>query len=103
MAIGSETNGSLVTPAHACGVVAIKPTVGLTSRHGCVPISHTQDSIGSLGTTVADAAALLEAMVGRDTRDPTSLETPDDCNTGFTAALKNASLKGKRIGVARML
>ena len=69
-ALGTETDGSIVCPASICGVVGIKPTVGLTSRAGVVPISHTQDTVGPHGRTVADAAAILGALVGVDPRDP---------------------------------
>ena len=69
-ALATETDGSIVCPAHQCGVVGIKPTVGLTSRAGVVPISHSQDTIGPHGRTVADAAAVLNALVGVDPRDP---------------------------------
>ena len=70
--IGTETNGSIVSPAGNCGVVGIKPTVGLVSRHGVIPISHSQDTIGPMARTVADAAALLTVMAGPDAYDPAS-------------------------------
>src|SRR5215210_5756327 len=71
-ALATETDGSITCPAHACGIVGIKPTVGLTSRAGVVPIAHSQDTVGPHGRTVADAAALLAAMVttSADPRDP---------------------------------
>src|SRR5438445_179704 len=77
-ALATETNGSIVSPANASGVVGIKPTVGLTSRAGVVPISHTQDTIGVHGRTVADAAAVLGALAGAgaDPRDPAT-QNPD--------------------------
>src|SRR3712207_3069769 len=64
LAVGTETDGSIVCPASACGIVGIKPTVGLVSRSGIIPISHSQDTAGPMARTVADAAALLGAMVG---------------------------------------
>ena len=75
--VGTETNGSIVIPAHNCGVVGIKPTVGLTSRAGVVPVSHNQDTVGPHGRTVADAAAVLGALVGVDPRDP--FTSASDC------------------------
>jgi len=65
-ALGTETDGSIVSPAGACGVVGLKPTVGLTSRAGVIPIAHSQDTVGPLARTVADAAAVLGALVGPD-------------------------------------
>lgn len=70
LAIGTETNGSLVSPAGHCGIVAIKPTVGLVSRQGVIPISHNQDTVGPMARSVADAAALLNVMVAIDPDDP---------------------------------
>ncbi len=70
VSLGSETNGSILSPANANGVVGLKPTVGLTSRAGVVPISHTQDTIGPFGRCVADVAATLGALTGVDPRDP---------------------------------
>lgn len=89
--IGTETDGSIVLPAAACGVVGVKPTVGLTSRRGVIPVSTSQDSVGPLGRTVADAAAVLSAIAGDDggvTRD-------------YTRCLKADALNGARIGVPR--
>ena len=70
VALGTETNGSIVCPASVCGVVGIKPTVGLTSRAGVIPIAHTQDTVGPICRTVADAATVLGALTGVDARDP---------------------------------
>ncbi len=100
-AIGTETNGSIVSPANANGVVGLKPTVGLTSRAGVIPISHTQDSIGPLGRTVADVAAVVGAMVGLDPRDPATSESADRCHADYTQFLDPNGLAGARIGVAR--
>ncbi len=101
VAIGTETNGSLVCPSHANSVVAIKPTVGLTSRAGVVPISHTQDTVGPIGRTVADAAAVLGALVGVDQRDPITSESAGKFETDYTQYLDANGLKGVRVGVPR--
>ena len=74
--LGTETGGSIVSPAGACGIVGIKPTVGLTSRAGVIPIAHSQDTVGPMARTVADAAALLGVIAGPDPRDPITLEQP---------------------------
>lgn len=101
VAIGTETDGSIVCPSHNCGIVGIKPTVGLTSRAGVIPISHTQDTIGPMGRTVADAAAVLGAMTGVDPRDPATADSEGHFETDYTQFLDAASLEGARIGVAR--
>ena len=99
-AVGTETDGSIVSPSNASGIVGIKPTVGLVSRAGIVPISHTQDTAGPMARTVADAAALLGAMLGPDPRDvATGAAKPFDP----FAALDPSRLRGARIGVARNL
>ena len=96
--IGTETDGSIVCPATANGVVGIKPTLGLTSRAGVVPISHNQDTVGPHARTVADAAAVLSAIGGgTDPRDPMASGPVLD----YTQFLKKDGLKGARIGVAR--
>jgi amidase len=99
VAVGTETDGSIVCPASANGVVGIKPTVGLVSRAGVIPISHTQDTAGPLCRTVADAAALLSALAGRDPRDPAT--AAGHVQTDYTRHLDRAGLRGARIGVAR--
>src|SRR6266851_3389519 len=103
VSIGTETDGSIVCPANHNGVVGIKPTVGLVSRNGVVPISHTQDTIGPHARTVADAATVLTALAGPpDPGDPATLNAkrpnpvPD-----YTKFVNPAGLKGARIGVAR--
>ena len=97
--VGTETDGSIVCPSGANGLVGIKPTVGLVSRTGIVPISHTQDTAGPMARTVADAASLLSAMTGVDPADPaTTYSRP---LADYTTRLDAGALKGARIGVAR--
>lgn len=100
-ALGTETDGSIVCPSSACGVVGIKPTVGLTSRAGVVPISATQDTVGPHGRTVADAAAVLGALTGVDPRDPATSDSAGKFFTDYTQFLDPDGLNGARIGVAR--
>jgi amidase len=101
-ALATETDGSIVCPASHCAVVGIKPTLGLTSRGGVVPLSHTQDTIGSHGRTVADAAAVLSAIAGLvDPRDPATSINANRPRLDYTKFLDAQSLKGARIGVAR--
>lgn len=95
--IGSETDGSIISPSARCGVVGIKPTVGLVSRSGVIPICASQDTLGTHATTVADAAALLAIMAGTDHSDPATQAIPQ----GLISALHTAasgSLRGMRIG-----
>lgn len=100
-ALGTETDGSIVCPSSLCGVVGIKPTVGLTSRAGVVPIAATQDSVGPHARSVADAAIVLNALVGADPRDPASAASAGRYPADFTASLNVAGLRGARIGVIR--
>lgn len=100
-AIGTETDGSIISPAAACGVVGIKPTVGLLSRSGIIPISHSQDTPGPMARTVADAAALLSALAGIDPRDPTTKNSRGKSALDYIAFLKPDALRGARIGIAR--
>lgn len=100
-ALGTETDGSIVCPASACGVVGIKPTVGLTSRAGVVPISTTQDSVGIHGRRVADAAALLGLLTGVDPRDPATDASDGNSFNDYTQFLDPNGLQGARIGVLR--
>jgi amidase len=100
LAVGTETDGSIVSPAAACGVVGIKPTVGLVSRTGIVPISAAQDTAGPMTRTVADAAALLTAMAGLDAADPASAEAVGQA-ADYTSFLDPAALAGARLGVWR--
>jgi len=102
VAIGTETDGSIICPASMNGIVGIKPTLGLVSRSGIVPISHNQDTAGPLARSVADAAALLSVIAGSDSRDPATAEA-DKHATDYTRALNPNGLKGKRIGVVRQL
>jgi amidase len=100
IAVGTETDGSITSPGSACGVVGIKPTVGLVSRAGIIPISHTQDTAGPLTRTVADAAALLSALAGVDPRDAAT--GPSGGHGGdYTRFLDPDGLKGLRLGIAR--
>jgi amidase len=100
-AIGTETDGSVVCPASTCGVVGIKPTVGLVSRAGIIPISHSQDTAGPMARTVADAAALLGALTGVDPRDPKTRRSRGRARDDYTGALDPAGLEGARLGIAR--
>lgn len=100
VAIGTETDGSVICPASMTGIVGIKPTLGLVSRAGIVPISHNQDTAGPMARTVADAATLLTVMAGSDPRDPATAEA-DRHATDYRKFLDPEGLKGKRIGVLR--
>ena len=102
VAIGTETNGSIICPSAANGVVGIKPTVGLVSRAGIVPISSTQDTAGPIARDVRDAAIVLSAIAGSDPRDPAT-GNADKHATDYTKFLDADALKGKRIGVVREL
>lgn len=102
VAIGTETNGSIVCPASVNGVVGFKPTVGLVSRTYIVPISHSQDTAGPIATTVEDAAIVLTVIAGSDPLDPATVEA-DARKVDYRAALDADSLKGARIGVMRFL
>ncbi len=100
--VGTETDGSIVCPSGTCGIVGIKPTLGLVSRSGIIPIAHSQDTAGPMARTVADAAILLKTLIALDPTDPVPWKglrpswTPD-----FTKSLDPAGLRGARIGVAR--
>jgi amidase len=100
-ALGTETNGSIVCPGSVNGVVALKPTVGLTSRAGVVPIAHSQDTVGPMCRTVADAAAVLGALTGVDARDEATNGSAGKFKTDYTQFLNPNGLQGKRIGIAR--
>jgi amidase len=97
--IGTETSGSILNPACQNSLVGIKPTVGLISRRGIIPISHTQDTAGPMTRTVEDAVNVLNAVTGRDEEDPVTLTNPHH-NRDFTKHLIKDGLVGKRIGIA---
>jgi amidase len=101
VAVGTETDGSIVCPASATGIVGFKPTVGLVSRAGIIPISHTQDTAGPLCRTVADAAVVLGAMAGPDPRDRATAASNGRVEPDYTRFLDPNGLQGARIGVAR--
>ncbi|MET7256867.1 amidase [Dyadobacter fermentans] len=103
VAVGTETNGSIACPASMNGVVGIKPTVGLVSRNGVIPISQTQDTAGPFGRTVADAAALLGAMAGQDPKDVTQHKPQQKLPTDYSAYLDPNGLRGKRIGIEQSM
>ncbi|HEX8284055.1 MAG TPA: amidase [Pyrinomonadaceae bacterium] len=99
--VGTETDGSIVCPSGACGIVGIKPTLGLVSRSGIIPISHSQDTAGPMARTVADAAALLNVLAGLDPLDAVTREGARLARTDFTQSLDPGALRGARVGVAR--
>ena len=99
VAVGTETDGSIISPANTCGIVGVKPTVGLVSRAGIIPIAHSQDTAGPMARTVADAAALLTALAGVDPRDPATADAQGHVAKDYTAFLDASGLKGARIGV----
>lgn len=99
--VGTETDGSIVCPSSANGIVGIKPTLGLISRAGIIPISHSQDTSGPMARTVRDAAILLGALAGSDPRDPATAEASAKMQKDYTQFLDPNGLKGARIGVAR--
>lgn len=100
VSIGTETDGSIVCPSSINGIVGIKPTLGLVSRSGIIPIAHSQDTAGPMTRTVADAATVLSAIIGADTSDSiTTLSSKGEKN--YTKFLKKDGLKGKKIGVMR--
>lgn len=99
VAIGTETNGSVSCPSSVNGIVGIKPTVGLVSRSGIIPISHTQDTAGPMASSVEKAAEILKIIAGKDIHDPATLNIPENFNFDFTSDLNKESLKGKRFGL----
>ena len=99
VAIGTETNGSVSCPSSVNGIVGIKPTVGLVSRTGIIPISSTQDTAGPMANSVTSAAKVLEVISGVDPNDPATLDIPEDFNFNFSADLNDSSLIGKRFGL----
>lgn len=100
-AIGTETDGSVVSPASINGIVGVKPTVGLVSRAGIIPISHSQDTAGPMARTVRDAAILLGAIAGVDPNDPATAASAGKSQPDYTKFLDPAGLRGTRLGIAR--
>jgi len=101
VAIGTETDGSVIAPSSFCGIVGIKPTVGLLSRSGIIPISKTQDTAGPMARTVKDAAILLGILTGVDSNDPVTNESNGKAQKDYTQFLDANGLKGKKIGVEK--
>ena len=101
VAVGTETDGSVIAPSSFCGIVGIKPTVGLLSRSGIIPISKTQDTAGPMARTVRDAAILLGALAGIDAEDAITNESNGKAQKDYTKYLDINGLKGKRIGVEK--
>ena len=101
ISIGTETDGSIVCPAQTCGVVGIKPTIGLVSRTGIIPIAHSQDTAGPMARSVEDVALLLGALTGHDPLDPSTSRPEGGCDTDFLSGLTSTALRGARIGVVR--
>lgn len=101
-AIGTETDGSIVSPASICGVVGFKPSLGLVSRAGIIPLAHSQDTAGPMTRTVRDAAVMMNALVGVDERD-VATEAFAGKRFDFVGALEKASLRGVRLGVVRAM
>ncbi len=99
LAVGTETDGSIVCPSALTGIVGIKPSLGTVSRHGIIPIAHSQDTAGPMARTVTDAVILLNALQSYDKKDPAPVKYDDD----LLNHLKTNGLKGKRIGVVRNL
>lgn len=101
LAVGTETDGSVVCPSSANGIVGLKPTLGLLSRSGIIPIAHSQDTPGPMARTVRDVAVLLSALVGTDPRDAATAESSGKAPVDYTKFLDPNGLRGARIGVAR--
>ena len=101
VAVGTETDGSIVCPAHACGIVGIKPTIGLVSRSGIIPIAHSQDTAGPMARTVDDAAILLGVLRGEDPRDSATRDARSQRGVDYTHGLGDGRLHDVRLGVAR--
>ena len=103
VSIGTETDGSIICPSQSNSIVGIKPTIGLWSRSGIIPIAHSQDTPGPMARTVADAAILLGALTGVDKQDPTTRLGEKRALKDYTQFLDKNGLKGARIGVARKM
>lgn len=102
-AVGTETDGSIVSPSNASGLVGLKPTVGLVSRRGIIPISHTQDTAGPMARTVRDAAILLTALAGADAKDAATMDAAARREKDYTQFLAPEGLRGARLGVVKNL
>lgn len=102
-AIGTETNGSILSPSSACGIVGVKPTVGLVSRAGIIPIAASQDTAGPMTRTVRDAAVVLAAIAGPDERDDATRSIPEGLLARLREPLPSGALRGARLGVVRGL
>jgi amidase len=100
-AIGTETDGSIVSPSTCCSIVGIKPTLGLVSRAGIIPIAHSQDTAGPMARTVADAAVLLGVLSGVDPQDDATAASAGQARSDYSGFLDPAGLKGARLGVCR--
>jgi amidase len=100
-AVGTETDGSIVSPASANGIVGFKPTVGLVSRSGIIPIAHSQDTAGPMARTVRDAALLLGALASVDPEDPATMASTGKAVADYTKSLDPDGLRGAKVGVAR--
>ncbi|MFP2927501.1 amidase [Pyxidicoccus sp. 3LG] len=101
VSVGTETDGSIISPSAAASLVGLKPTVGLVSRSGIIPVAHSQDTAGPMTRTVADAAALLSALVGIDPADAVTATSQGKSHADYTKFLDADGLKGARIGVPR--
>jgi len=101
IAVGTETDGSIICPSATCGIVGIKPTLGLVSRSGIIPIAHSQDTAGPMTRTVADAAVMLSVLCGADPSDSITTARGKWERLDYTMFLKKDGLKGKRIGIGR--
>jgi len=103
VSLGTETDGSILCPGSFCGIVGIKPTVGLTSRSGVVPISRTQDTVGPFARTVPDAALVLDAIARADPADPVPGQSSEESRRTYSEFLDPGGLVGARIGVPRQV
>src|SRR5205085_9182825 len=101
IAVGTETDGSIICPSSTCGIVGIKPTLGLVSRSGIIPIAHSQDTAGPMCRTVADAATMLGVLAGADEKDEITMARARIRAINYREYLRKDGLKGKRIGVGR--